>query len=313
MAAVLGLDTSCYTTSAALASGGQPLAQQRLLLTVPEGGRGLRQSQAVFQHVGRLPALTEELMRSVSGIRVAAVCASTRPRPIEGSYMPVFTVGEGFGRAIAATLGAPFYATTHQQGHLRAALVGGEPPSGRYVALHLSGGTTEALLADGDSIELLGGTSDLHAGQFVDRVGVALGLPFPAGPHLEQLAAKGKARGAIPASIDGLTVSFSGAESQAQRLIASGALSPEDAAAEVFSCLARTIGRLVAAAARRTGAAQALLFGGVASSALLRALLAERLQKDGCRVRLIFGRPELSGDNAVGVALLGEEAHRAGE
>ena len=123
MDAVLGLDTSCYTTSVALAGEAGLIGQARRLLTVEAGERGLQQSQAVFQHVNRLGELTERLMREHPDVRICAVCASTRPRDVEGSYMPVFTVGEGFARSVAAALNVPFFATSHQQGHIRAALV----------------------------------------------------------------------------------------------------------------------------------------------------------------------------------------------
>lgn len=314
---VLGIDTSCYTTSTAAVSlaGGQ-LAQQRRLLCVPVGERGLQQSQGVFQHVQQLPALTEALMGAlradVPDAVIAAVCASTRPRAVEGSYMPVFTVGESFARGLAAALDVPFFATCHQQGHLWAARVRSGLPEGPHLAIHLSGGTSELLLSDGDALTLLGGTGDLHAGQFVDRVGTAMGLPFPAGPELTALALSGHARSRIPASADGLSVSFSGAESCAQRLIAAGELSREDIAAEVFSCLARTLAKWIARARTQTGVGRVLLMGGVACSHLLRALLPERLARERAEVSLYWAQPELSGDNAVGVALLGAQMLRAG-
>jgi N6-L-threonylcarbamoyladenine synthase len=306
MGAVIGLDTSCYTTSVALAESGEIAAQERKLLDVELGGRGLQQSQAVFQHVARLPHLIEKLMARSGGARIQAVCASARPRPVDGSYMPVFTVGEGFGRAMAAALGVPFFETSHQQGHLRAAMVGADLTDAPMLALHLSGGTTEILRAHGDSLDLMGGTGDLHAGQFVDRVGVALGLAFPAGSHLEKLAIQGQAESLLPASVNGLAVSFSGAETQVQRLIESGAHSPEQIAAEVFSCVARTIAKLIGNALASTGVRDVLLFGGVASSSLLKTILPDRLDRLHVRARLHWAEPELSGDNAAGVALIGE-------
>ena len=309
MKAALGIDTSCYTTSVALAGEGGVLSSRRRLLSVAEGARGLRQSEALFQHVQRLPALVEDMLSQAKDARICCVCASARPRDTEGSYMPVFTAGTGFARAIAASLRVPFYETSHQQGHVRAAMEGaGTLPEG-FLALHLSGGTTEVLrVSPGLKIELLGGSNDLHAGQLVDRVGVRMGLSFPAGPALEELARRGGAKGAFPLSHREGEVSFSGAEAQAMRMLEAG-VAKEDVAAEVYSYLARAVAWLIGWAYGKTRLGAALISGGVASSALLRELLPARLQRLGCPVRLHWGRPEMSGDNACGVALIGWEEY----
>ena len=310
MRAVLGIDTSCYTTSAALVSTqGEILASARKLLVVAEGDRGLRQSEGLFQHIKNLPHLIDSVMREAPAeVQISAVCASTRPRSAEESYMPVFRAGEGQARAAAALLRVPFYAVSHQEGHVRAATVDSEINlSEPFLALHLSGGTTEVLLAGAGDLKLLGGSLDLHAGQLVDRTGVRLGLPFPAGPELEKLAMCGEAKGLIGVSIRGIDCSFAGAESKAMRLI-EGDMAPEQVAAEVFDFLCRTFLRMIDAACEETHCRQALLAGGVASSTLLRQMLLRRAEKKGIHCRLCFGRPELSGDNAVGVALLGADA-----
>ena len=301
----LGIDTSCYTTSAALADERGILCSKRQLLPVRAGDAGLRQSDGVFLHSRQLPELLEHLFSDVP-CRPDCVCASVAPRADEGSYMPVFLVGAGTGRSIAASLGVPFFATNHQAGHLRAARVDSGLEADAFLALHLSGGTTDVLLRDGDALTPLGASLDLHAGQLVDRIGVALGLPFPAGPHLEQLAVKGQSSQAIPVSMDGLNCHLSGAEAQLLRMIETGRR-PEDVAAEVYSLLCRTVLRLLQAAAEETGCRDMLLAGGVMSSRLLRQLLTERNDKRRAGLRLFFGRPEFSGDNAVGVALIGLE------
>lgn len=314
-AVVLGFDTSCYTTSvAAVELSGQPVASCRQLLPVPLGERGLRQSDAVFIHVRQLPALMEELSRKIDGRAIAAVCASTQPRENEKSYMPVFQAGDAQARGIAALLGIPCFASNHQRGHIEAALVEAGTAEGPLLAVHLSGGTTELLSYDGSHVTLLGGTLDLHAGQVVDRTGVALGLPFPAGPGLEELARRGTAQARLPVSMerDGLHCHLSGAETQLQRWIQSGSLPPEDIAREVYDLLARTVARLVTAGARETGIHQALLAGGVASSALFREMVTARTAKMNRQLRLHFGRPEYSGDNAVGAARIGAKLLREG-
>lgn len=309
----LGIDTSCYTTSLALASEGKIVASRRRLLTVEEGERGLQQSKGVFQHVNRLPELFEALLSEAADASIDAVCVSTRPRDQEGSYMPVFVAGHSFARSIAIVLRKPLYETSHQQGHVRAALVDAGVPEGPFLALHLSGGTTESLYVEPAlRITRLGGASDLNAGQLVDRVGVALGLTFPAGPGLEKLALQGTARSAFPLSHRNGEISFSGAEAQAMRMIRSGESAPEDIAAEVYSYLARAVARLIRDAQAETGAKHVLISGGVASSMLLRQLLPARLKRQDTRIGVHWGRPELSGDNACGVALIGEEMRNRG-
>lgn len=313
MKAVLGIDTSCYTTSAALvAASGRIIASSRRLLTVGAGERGLMQSEGLFQHVKSLPDMISDVMRSAPQADIVAVSASTRPRPAQESYMPVFRAGESQARAAAALLRVPFYPVSHQEGHVRAAMVdSGIDPAQPFLALHLSGGTTEILLSEAGKLTLLGGSLDLHAGQLVDRTGVRMNLSFPAGPALEKLAmegaAQGRIQGLIGVSIKGVDCCMAGAENKVVRWMDEGAMSREQIAAEVFDFLSRTIERQIEAACERTGCRQALLAGGVASSLLLRKMLSARAKKRRLDCRLCFARPELSGDNAVGVALLGAE------
>lgn len=304
----LGFDTSCYTTSSALADEHGVVASVRRLLPVDQGERGLRQSEAVFAHTRALPALVEQLFKA-HPCRVDAVCASVSPRDGDDSYMPVFAVGSGYARAVSAALHVPFFETTHQRGHLRAAREDSGLTGGDYLALHLSGGTTDVLHVTGDIIAPLGCSMDLHAGQLVDRIGVKLGLPFPAGPSLEKLAAGAYDQSLIPVSVDekALVCHLSGAEAQLSRMIEAGTLPPSQIAAEVYGVLCRSVLRLLSAAAEKTGERRVLLAGGVISSERLRAMLLERNAKRRLGLSLYFGKPELSGDNAAGVALLGVE------
>ena len=216
MRAVLGIDTSCYTTSCALVTPeGEILSSSRRLLTVEDGARGLMQSQGLFQHIKNLPQMVQNVMADVSDAEICAVCASTRPRPAEDSYMPVFRAGESQARAAASLLRVPFYPASHQEGHVRAAMVdAGIDETKPFLALHLSGGTTEILLSEEGKLTLLGGSLDLHAGQLVDRTGVRLHMPFPAGPSLEKLAREGRAQGLIGVSIKGVSCNMAGAENR---------------------------------------------------------------------------------------------------
>ena len=313
-AVVLGFDTSCYTTSVAAADlQGRPVASCRRLLPVALGERGLRQSDALFIHVRQLPALVEELAAQLQGRKIVAVCTSTKPREDENSYMPVFQAGDAQARSAAALLGVPCFASNHQRGHIEAALVDSGMRDGPMLAVHLSGGTTELVRYDGEHVTLLGGSRDLHAGQVVDRTGVALGLVFPAGPHLEELARQGTSQARLPVSMEGndLFCHLSGAETQIQRWIKQGTLPREDIAREVYDLLARTVARMVVAGAKQTGLRQVLLAGGVASSALFRELVRGRIAKMDRGLHVCFGKPEYSGDNAMGAARIGVKLYQA--
>lgn len=308
MRAAIGLDTSCYTTSVAAADGnGAIVGFQRKLLPVQPGTCGLRQSEAVFAHLRQLPELIERLMAEAGNAAISAVAASGKPRDAQDSYMPVFTVGRNFGRALASALRVPFFETSHQLGHILAGMIGNPPIKTSFVALHLSGGTTETLLCDGETIRRIGRTLDLHAGQLVDRIGVQLGLDFPAGAALEQLAMQGSAQSRLPVSMarGDLDCHLSGAETRCKQWLESGEYARETVAAEVFDLLSRTAARMIAAACRETDAQSALVVGGVASSALLKELFPARLHKLGCYANVLFGQREYASDNAAGVARLG--------
>lgn len=312
-ARVLGLDTSNYTTSAAVVSSANGLEdEERVLLSVKPGEKGLRQSEALFQHVKNLPNVVERLLPSGSAIN--AVAASTRPRPQEGSYMPVFLAGESLGRSLAAVLGVPFFSTSHQEGHLEAGFQSSVPSPGHdVIAMHVSGGTSEIVRATRHlgrwDIKLLGGSTDLNAGQFIDRVGQALGLAFPAGPALEKLASGGQqGRVTIPAPVSGYELSFSGPATAALRAIDQGA-APADVALAVLLCVARGVEKVVSRAVNNEGCRDVLLVGGVMSNTIIRRRLQEKLEHP-TGAALYFAAPRLSSDNAAGVAFLGLERLR---
>ncbi|AHF07397.1 peptidase [Desulfitobacterium metallireducens] len=303
----LGVDTSAYTTSLAVVDEKALLHwEDRKVLNVPTGERGLAQSEAFFQHVQNLPHLVEKIPTDLWS-DLAGVGVSMAPRPVEGSYMPVFTAGYCVASSLATGLRLPLYLTSHQEGHLAAGIVSGRLTETQFLAVHLSGGTTELLRVEKKDpgkieIELLGGTTDLHAGQFVDRIGVRLGLSFPAGKELEHLAqgADSEAASLLPSAVRGFEVSFSGVESAAQRLIDQHTPSAQVARA-VEGCVARTMGKLILAGIEKTGIKHCLIVGGVASNQFIRAELARRLVR---KTQLYWAEPEWSRDQAIGVALL---------
>lgn len=305
----LGIDTSNYTTSLCLVDEqGQIVKEERRLLKVEEGERGLQQSAALFQHVQNLPVLIESF-GDLTG-KLSAVAVSTRPRRLEGSYMPVFTAGIAIGRSLAVTHGVPYIETSHQEGHMAAGEgSAGEVPADRFLAVHISGGTTDLLdvtrLKDGYDIRELGCSIDLHAGQFVDRVGVALGLPFPAGPHLEKLAMESTDEGVtLPSPVNGYNMSFAGPESAAMRLIAQGTPAA-DVARAVERCIAKGLEKTLRNAIEELGVKAALIVGGVAANTYIRERLKYRLEHRAVGAKLYFALPKYSTDNAFGTARLG--------
>ena len=304
----LGVDTSNYTTSVAVAtSDGEVLANLKAPLPVREGERGLRQSEAVFAHVKNLPALLADLGELIGGREVVAVCVSDRPRPQEDSYMPCFLAGTVAARALAAASGAPLYTTSHQEGHLMAALYSsGAAMNGRpFGAFHVSGGTTEMLLAtpNGAAFEVscLGGTLDLHAGQVVDRIGVMLGLRFPCGRELEALAVQNTKKIPKPRiSVREGHCNLSGLENLATELYRSTGDAPLTAA-YVLRFISDTLLAMARHLRAERGADLPLLFaGGVMSNRIIARELTDALGGE-----VYFAEPAYSADNAAGVALLG--------
>ena len=121
---VLGVDTSNYATSVAVVDTGrmEVVCAKKEHLQVPQGKCGLRQSEALFQHTLKLPQLLSSTREENPSLAIQAVGVSKKPRPQEGSYMPCFLVGVNAATAISAALGCPLVQTTHQEGHLAAAL-----------------------------------------------------------------------------------------------------------------------------------------------------------------------------------------------
>ncbi len=310
----VGLDTSNYTTSAAICTeDGCIKANLKLPLPVKEGEVGLRQSDAVFAHVKNLPELMTRLGGELSEYEVAAVGVSERPRDAEGAYMPCFLAGVSAARAFAAGCGSiPVYGFSHQSGHIMAALYSSgqtELLKSDLMAFHVSGGTTEALLVQpregGFSVKIIGETLDLNAGQAVDRAGVMLGLSFPCGAELEGLALLNEKK--IPKgklSVKGGSCNLSGLENMARRLYAE----TEDkslTAAFVLDHIGRTLLKMTENLRCEHGDLPVLYAGGVMSNSIIKKMLSVSGKE-------FFARPEFSSDNAAGVALLCRRAHMEG-
>lgn len=301
----LGFDTSNYTTSCAVydGTGGRNFSR---LLDVPAGALGLRQSDALFSHVKRLPELSDRLFAYLDGAKIDVIGVSTRPRAVEGSYMPCFLAGQSLAKVLGAALGVPVMACSHQQGHIAAALWSAgrlELLDTPILAWHLSGGTTELLRVtpseDGPCCEKIGGTTDISAGQLIDRTGQLLTLPFPSGKALDALAQEAAGKELFRVRVEGCAFSLSGVQNQ----VAAYYQKTGDAA-ETASFALRSVVHAVKKAtqnALKEHPGQPVLFsGGVASNSLLRRKLSD--------LNAIFAAPEFSTDNAMGPAILAQRS-----
>lgn len=305
MALVLGIDTSNYTTSCAVYdTDTNSVIQRKQLLPVKSGECGIRQSDAVFHHTKQLPPLMESLFDECK-CRVDAVSVSVTPRRCEGSYMPCFTVGEGVARSLSAATYVPLFTNSHQEGHIAAALYSADKLDligNKFLAFHVSGGTTEGMIVTHDkcniiSCELVAQTSDLNAGQLIDRTGVMLGLDFPCGKELEKLALEYTDVIKVKPSVKGTTCSLSGFQNKLQDVYrASG--DKHKTAAYTLAYVEATIAKMTENCFEMFGTMPVLYAGGVMSNSIIRKSLESKFDAS-------FAHPDFSCDNAAGAAILG--------
>ena len=321
-----GIDTSNYTTSAALCDEtGQILLNRKIPLPVREGEKGLRQSDAVFHHVKGIPeaamsiqSALNELNSSGERYKIGCIGYSAYPRDNEGSYMPCFLAGKAAAEFTSALFGVPAYGFSHQAGHVMAALFSACGNAGKdrqalmseqFIAFHVSGGTTDVLLCrpgNGGNrlfeIEQVGGTKDINAGQAIDRCGVLMGLPFPCGAEMDRAALRfsGKAR-RNKLSVNGLWCNLSGLENKSAEMYRSTG-SIEETSAYVLDFIARTLEKITVNALEKWREMPVIYAGGVMSSAYIKG----KLGKYG-----MFASPQYSSDNACGTALLAREKYYA--
>lgn len=304
---VIAFDTSNYTTSIAYFDQQQAVNCSKLL-PVKEGELGLRQSDAVFQHIKGLPELSGRLFSDIGAVNISAVGVSTQPRRVDGSYMPCFMVGYSHAKLLADSYKVPLFTFSHQDGHIAAAAWS----AGRmdlldapHLAWHLSGGTTELLFVEPDGTsfhcEKIGGTTDISAGQLIDRTGQLLKLPFPSGRHLDQLSQETECSDYFKVKCNGAEFSFSGVQNKVQQYYNK----TNDAAATAAYAL-RSVANAVYQATKNAleqyKDLPVIFSGGVASNSMLRQVLNS--------LNPIFAEPKYSTDNAMGVAIL---THRAME
>lgn len=309
---LIGIDTSNYTTSLALMTqNGELLANIKRPLPVKPGECGLRQSDAVFAHVKNIPSAMQEAKEILNGRTPVAIGVSTRPRNIDGSYMPCFLSGVAAAESISAMLNVPIYYFSHQCGHIMAALYSSGNTNlmhEEFVAFHVSGGTTDMLRVRphecGFVAERVGGTADLNAGQAIDRIGVAMGMSFPCGAQLEKIALENTLR--VPKKkpkINDMQINLSGLENLALKLYKE----TDDkslVSAFAFDYIYNGIALLADAYVEKYGNTKMIFSGGVMSNSIIRKKLEARYKGNA-----FFAEPAMSADNAVGIAYLALVQH----
>lgn len=308
MMRVLGFDTSNYTTSVAVFDGERGLNVSRLL-DVENGSLGLRQSDALFAHIKRLPELTDRLFSDLGGGEITAVGVSSRPRAVEGSYMPCFLAGLSQARVLGAVLGIPVYEFSHQQGHIAASLFSSEHMelmSVPHLAWHLSGGTTELLYVTPEGVgvhaEKIGGTTDISAGQLIDRTGKLLGLPFPSGKEIDRLSREATDTARFRVKVHGAEFSLSGVQNKVEAYHKDA---PCETAAYALRCLIGAIVEATKQALQSYPGCRVVFAGGVASNSML---------AEACKgLPAIFCPPQYATDNALGTAVLTWRAQNAAD
>ena len=301
MAKFIGLDTSNYTTSAALLdTDDMSVVQAKKLLPVKKGEKGIRQADAVFHHTKQLP----EMVSAVSaGVIPDGIGVSVRPRLAEGSYMPCFLVGESAADMIGSVCGIVPDKTSHQIGHILAALYSCgrlELVKQRFIAFHISGGTTDMLLCTPNEDKLIdiceiGHSLDLKAGQAIDRAGVMLGMDFPCGEELEKLAVQSSREFRIRPVLKGMDCSLSGIENKCRGMMDANE-PPCDIAKFCLDSIYAAVRAMTAAALDSFGALTVVYAGGVMSDRYI----ADKLRSD---FNGEFAAPEFSRDNAAGAAV----------
>ncbi len=310
MALILGIDTSNYTTSTALydSQTGEMLSQKKLL-PVKHGQLGLRQSDAVFHHTAQLHTLFSELVKDVDTKSIVAIGVSSKPRPIDGSYMPCFTVGENTAKILSSALNVPLYSFSHQEGHISAVLFDAKREElfcQRFLAFHVSGGTTEAVVATGNdfgfSLRLVAKTLDLNAGQAIDRVGLMLGLSFPCGAELDRLASQNTELIKLHPTLKGSDCCLSGLENICQNLLAKDK-SREYISAYCIEYIRKSLSLMTDSLFEKYGKLPVVYAGGVMSNSIIQSSFKEKYNAS-------FAKPEYSTDNACGIAYLAYRKHQ---
>ena len=306
---ILGFDTSCYTTSiAAITLNKEIILNEKILLKVKKDNKGLRQSEAVFQHVNNMGEMSQVINNKLKNYNIVGICASTKPRPVDNSYMPVFSVGYNFAKLLSSANSCPFYETTHQENHIESSLFNNDLENKeRFLAVHMSGGTTEILLVEKKNasynIEIVGGSLDVSFGQLVDRLGVKLNYNFPCGKYIDEnaLRCKEKIQNGLKTSVREGYMNLSGIENQMNKII--NDYDKEYLSKILLDTLVRSMYKSLTYICEKYDLREVHFGGGVSASKYIKKELSEKLKREG--IKAYFTDREYATDNGVGCAIIG--------
>ena len=312
---IIGIDTSCYTTSiAAISLEKNIILNEKIMLNVKENSKGLRQSEGVFQHINNLGELSEKLKPLHDKYNIVGVCASKKPRPLENSYMPVFTVGYNFAKAMANSLNCKFYETTHQENHIEASLLNSKIVNkNKFLSVHMSGGTTEILLLSRTNeylkynIGIVGGTKDISFGQLIDRTGVKLGYKFPCGKYIDKnsIECERKILNGLKTSVKDGYMNLSGLENQINKII--GLEDDKYISKLILDSVVRNMYKSLIYISKLYNINEVVFCGGVAASEYIKTNLSLKLRKE--KIYSYFTDSQYSTDNACGCAIIGVDKY----
>ena len=335
---VLGIDTSNYKTSVSILNCHEIVCDRRVFLDVKQGEKGLRQSEAVFQHLKNLPELFREAFSEFDG-QISAIAFASKPRPLEDSYMPVFVAGQSFARSVGSVLDVPVFSFSHQEGHIQAIKSYTEMSElDDFIACHFSGGTCEVLeihsrdpgrIDEPEGFDIInceglfydtrivGGSKDISYGQVLDRAGVAMGFKFPAGKELDEIACRSGRTSSMltPITVGNGEVNLSGIDTQIKNKLkglssTGGAYTADEQIRdelirEIFTRISDSIIQMLRQANSKTGLTDVIMSGGVTSSEFVRRYICDPLAEEDIIVYFDDDENDFATDNAVGIALLG--------
>jgi N6-L-threonylcarbamoyladenine synthase len=313
---ILGIDTSCYTTSiAAISLNKNIILNEKTLLKVKENTKGIRQSEGVFQHINNLGDNFEKIKDILSNYNISAVCVSTKPRPVKDSYMPVFLAGYNYAKTISSVLNIPLYETTHQENHIEASLYNTYVPKKEFISIHMSGGTTEILKVNKHNykynIDIIGGSKDLSFGQLIDRIGVNLGYNFPCGKYVDESAIN-----CIETIGEGLKTSvkdgymnISGLENQIYKVMNN--FDEHYICKLTLDSIVRIMYKSLIYLCDKYSMYDVVFAGGVSASKYIKNNLTYKLRKHN--INCYFTEPDYATDNALGCSLIGLQMYLGDE
>jgi len=316
---ILGIETSCDETSAAVLEGsGDDVAQKSLVILSQDVHRvfgGVVPEIASRAHLTSIVPVVDRAIEE-AGIKLDdldAVAVTNTP-----GLVGALLVGMSYGKALAFSRGIPLIGVHHMEGHLFAAALEHRDAVPPFTALLISGGHT--LLLDVEAwgrYRLLGATRDDAAGEAFDKVAKLLGLPYPGGRYVEQLAREGNPdrfrfarpmvrRNSQPGDEDYYAFSFSGLKTAVLNAVrASSNIDAEkgDIARGFQDSLIDTLVEKTWRAADALGRTRVVLGGGVACNRTLAAAMRTRLEPEG--ITVFTPTPRLATDNAAMIARAG--------